>query len=54
MDFETYRIANMHLSESELRDSYANRTGQDAHDVDERLRRERQERNAYYGEIDSY
>ena len=54
MDFETYRIANRHLSESQLRDSYANRTSQDSRDVDERLRQERQERKSHYGKIDSY
>lgn len=54
MDFETYRIANRHLSESELRDGWAERTGQDSSDVDARIWREREDRNAYYGEIDGY
>jgi len=54
MDFEEYRISNRHLSESQVRDRYCERTGRDRHDLDHEVWRERERRNDHYREVDGF
>ena len=53
MGREEFRIANRHLSESQWRDAWADRTGQNSHDVDRDLWRDRDRRNEYYDRLDA-
>ena len=53
MSFDEYRIANRHLSESEVRNNYAKRTGQSEHDVDDRLFWENERRKEHFERIDA-
>lgn len=53
MDFESFRIANRHLSESQVRNKYAERLGQSEHDVNDRLFWEKERRKEHFERMDA-
>ena len=53
MNFNDFRIANTHMSESQVRNKWAERLGQSEHDVDDRLFWENERRKEHFERMDA-
>lgn len=53
-DYNEFRIWHRHLSESECRGQYCQKTGRDGRDLDDEIWRERERRNEHFREIDGH